>query len=182
MGPLLLFVLILALAFVLIAVHEAGHYVAGRMGGLPAGDMKLVLLAFPQHVALRDGEDWVSPVREIGRYVGVARRHLRSRAAAFGWVAGGMVAELAFTATVLGAAVALGYRAVGFWVACVSLGMYVVNVALMDLPWAWRYRCAAGDTSGLWQIAPVPAVIFSAVMVAGRVLLVVLAAEPVAAL
>jgi hypothetical protein len=66
---------------------------------------------------------------------------------------------------------------VAFWVACVSLGMYAINVALMDLPWALRYRCAAGDTSGLWQIAPVQTAIFSAVMVASRVLLVVLSAD-----
>ena len=52
--------------------------------------------------------------------------------------------------------------------------MYAINVGFMDLPWALRYRSAAGDTSGLWQLAPVPAVIFSAVMVASRILLVVL--------
>jgi hypothetical protein len=38
-----------------------------------------------------------------------------------------------------------------------------------------------GDTSGLWQIAPVPAVLFSAVMVIGRALLLVVSAEPNAA-
>lgn len=172
MEALFLFVLILALVFVLIVVHEAGHYAAGWMGGLPAGDMKVVLWAFPQHVALRDGDEWVSPVRDIGRYIEVTRRHLRSRAAAFGWVGGGMLFELAFTAVVWGTAQALGYRDVAFWVACVSLGMYGINVALMDLPWALRYRCAAGDTSGLWQIAPVPTLLFSAAMLAGRVLLV----------
>ena len=52
--------------------------------------------------------------------------------------------------------------------------MYAVNVGFMDLPWALRHRCAAGDTSGLWQIAPVPAVVFSGVMVASRVMLIVL--------
>ena len=73
------------------------------------------------------------------------------------------------------------YRGVAFWVAGVSLAMYAINVGLMDLPWALRYRCAVGDTSGLWQIAPVPAVIFSALMVTSRVLLVVLSAEPAVA-
>lgn len=178
MGELLLFVLILSLVFVLIVVHEAGHYFAGLMSGLPAGDMKLVLLAFPQHVALRDGGEWVSPVRDIDRYVAVSTRHLRSRAAAFWWVAGGLVFELIFAAVACGVALALGYRTVAFWVACISLGMYAINVGLMDLPWALRYRHAAGDTSGLWQIAPVPAVIFSIVMVVSRVLLLVLIAYP----
>ena len=175
MGALLLFVLILALVGVLIAVHEAGHFVVGWMGGLPAGDMKLVLLTFPQHVALRNGDEWVSPVRDIRRYVEVSRRHLRSRATAFWWVAGGMAFELAFAAAAWGVALAMGYQAAGFWLACVSLCMYAINVVLMDLPWALRYRCAAGDTSGMWQIAPMPAVLFSAAMLAGRVLLVVAA-------
>jgi hypothetical protein len=69
MGFLLVFLLILVLVFVLIAVHEAGHYLAGLMGGIPARDMRLVLFAFPQHVALRDGQEWVSPVRDIHRYL-----------------------------------------------------------------------------------------------------------------
>jgi hypothetical protein len=29
-----------------------------------------------------------------------------------------------------------GYHVAAFWVACVSLAMYAINVGLMDLPWA----------------------------------------------
>jgi hypothetical protein len=181
MGFVLLFFLILALVFVLIVVHESGHYFAGLVGGIPARNMRLVLFAFPQHVAVRDGDEWVSPVRDIDRYIEVTRRHLSSRAAAFRWVAGGMTLELAFTTGLWGAAMGAGYRGAAFCTAGVSLAMYAFNVGLMDLPLALRYRCAAGDTSGLWQIAPVPAVLFSAVMVASRVLLLVLSAELAAA-
>src|SRR5262245_47907700 len=130
MGPLLLFLLIIVLVFAMIAVHEAGHYLAGLMGGLPARDMKLMLFAFPQHVALRDGDEWVSPVRDIVRYVDITRRHFATRAAAFWWVAGGMVSELAFTTSVWTAAIASGYPRVALCVACLSLGMYVINVGL----------------------------------------------------
>jgi hypothetical protein len=70
----------------------------------------------------------------------------------------------------------LSHRATASRLACVSLAMYAINVGLMDLPWALRYRCAVGDTSGLWQIAPIQAVIFTGVMVASRVLLVVFSA------
>jgi hypothetical protein len=173
---LLLFLLIAGLVVVLIAVHETGHYLAGWLEGIPARDMKLVLFAFPQHVAVRDGDDWVSPVADIARYIEVTARHLRTRGAAFRWVAGGMVLELAFTTALWAAAMGTGYPGVALTAACISLGMYAINVGLMDLPWAVRYRCAAGDTSGLWQIAPVPAVIFSAVMVASRVTLILLSA------
>jgi hypothetical protein len=176
MGPFLLFLLILALVFVLIAVHEAGHYLAGLLGGIPARDMRVVLLAFPQHVALRDGQEWVSPVRDIHRYIAITQRYFSSKWVAFRWVAGGMVVELAFVACLWVAALCGGYRTAALWTACVSLSMYAVNVGLMDLPWALRYRCAIGDTSGLWQIAPVSAVIFSIVMLVSRILLVVFSA------
>lgn len=176
MGPLLLFFLILLLVFVLIVVHESGHYLAGLLSGIPAGDMRLVLFRFPQHVAVRDGDDWVSPVKEIHRYIEVTSRHFRSRGAAFCWVAGGMTLELAFTLAIWAAAWSAGYAGFAFWAAFVSLGMYIINVGFMDLPWAIRYRCAAGDTSGLWQIAPAPAVLFSAVMAAARVALIVFSA------
>ena len=182
MGFVLVFFLILALVFVLIVVHEAGHYLAGWAGGIPPRDMRLVLLAFPQHVAVRDGDVWVSPVRDIRRYIETTRRHLTTRAAAFGWVAGGMALESVFIAVLWGAAMWAGCYGVAFWAAVVSLAMYAINVGIMDLPWALRYRCAVGDTPGLWQIAPVPAVLFSAVMVIGRALMVVVSAEPNAAL
>jgi hypothetical protein len=176
MGPLLLFILILVWVFALIVVHETGHFILGWIGGIPARDMKLRLLTFPQHVALRDGAEWVSPVRDIRRYVDVTRRHFRSRAAAFAWVAGGMALELLWTGAVCAVALLAGYRELAFVAACVSFGMYAINVLFMDLPWALRYRTAAGDTSGLWEIAPWPAVIFSVAMVAGRVLLVAMCA------
>lgn len=172
MDYLLVFFLIAVLGFLMIVVHEAGHYLAGVAAGIPARDMKLVLLRFPQHVAVRDGEKWVSPVSDMERYISVTRNHLRSRKAAFLWVAGGMVSELAFTGAFWRVAVWLGYPAVAFWAACVSLSMYAVNVGLMDLPLAVRYRHVAGDTSGLWHIAPVSAIFFSALMVGCRVLLI----------
>jgi len=173
MGPLLLSILILVWVFMLIVVHETGHFILGWVGGLPARDMKLRLITFPQHVALRDGAEWVSPIRDIRRYVAVTRRHFHTRAAAFAWVAGGMMLELLWTGAVCGAVLFAGYRPIAFWFAVISLGMYAINVGLMDLPWALRYRMAAGDTSGLWEIAPLPAVIFSLAMVASRILLVV---------
>ena len=93
-----------------------------------------------------------------------------------------MALESVFIAVIWGAAMWAGCHGVAFWAAVVSLAMYAINVGIMDLPWALRYRCAVGDTSGLWQIAPVPAVLFSAVMVIGRALMVVVSAEPNAAL
>jgi hypothetical protein len=171
-----LILLPIVIAFALIAVHETGHYLAGWLGGIPAGDMRIVLLAFPQHVALRDGDSWVSPVHDIERYVGITYRHFGSRRAAFGWVAGGMVVELIVTGLICLVASLSDWRGLAFWVACMSLGLYIVNVFLMNVPWAIRYSTAAGDTSGLWQIAKLPAVIVSLAMFGSRVALVALTA------
>ena len=147
MAPLILFLFILVLVFVLIVVHEIGHYLAGWLAGIPAGDMRLVLFSFPQHVALRDGGEWVCPVRNIHRYIDVSRRHFNSRLAAFCWVAGGMALELAFAAAIWGVAFASGLRSLALVVSCVSLGMYAINVCIIDLPWALLYRCSVRDTS-----------------------------------
>ena len=118
--------LVLAIVFTLIAVHEAGHFLAGMVAGIPAHDMRIVLLAFPQHVALRDGDRWVSPIRDIERFITVSRHHLASRGAAFLWVAGGMVFELIVTALACLASISVGWRGVAFWVACLSLSMYLI--------------------------------------------------------
>jgi hypothetical protein len=168
--------LILVIDFSSIAVHESGHYLAGIIAGIPARDMRIVLLAFPQHVALRGGDLWVSPVRDIERFITISRRHLASRSAAFLWVAGGMGFELIVTAVVCLASIRLGWGGLAFWVACLSLSMYLINVCLMDLPMAFLYRHAVGDTSGLWQIAKILAALTSVAMVAGRVGLVAWAA------
>lgn len=61
----------LALVFTMIAIHETGHYLAGLTAGIPASVMKIRLFTFPQHVALRDGDLWVSPVANIERYIAV---------------------------------------------------------------------------------------------------------------
>ena len=46
--------------------------------------------------------------------------------------------------------------------------MYLVNVFLMDVPWALIYKHAFGDTSGLWTISRVPAVLLTVAMLAIR--------------
>lgn len=166
------FLLAPALVFVLIAVHERGHYVAGLTAGIPSGAMKIRLWTFPQHVALRDGDCWVSPVKDIAHFIVVSRRYLATRAAAFRWVAGGLVAETGFTILVCILAVQLGLPTVAFWAAVISLAMYVINVLLMDVPWALIRGHPLGDTSGLWEIARLPALVVTILMLVMRLALV----------
>jgi hypothetical protein len=166
------FFLVPTLVFALIAVHETGHYIAGLTAGIPATAMKIRLLTFPQHVALRDGDRSVSPVKEIEHFVEVSRRYLSTRTAAFRWVAGGLIAETGFTTIVSVLAVQFGWLTVAFWTAVISLAMYLFNVVLMDIPWAVIRRHAFGDTSGLWEISRLPASIVTFLMLAIRLSLV----------
>lgn len=164
--------MMIVLVFVLIGVHEAGHYLAGLTAGIPASEMRMRLFAFPQHVALRDEGAWISPITNIERYVDVSRRYLTTRSAAFRYVAGGMVVETVFTAFVCLTALQLDWRFLAFWIAAISLGMYLINVLLMDVPWALIRGHAIGDTSGLWTIAKVPTALLTLLMLADRICLV----------
>ena len=162
----------LALVFTMIAVHEAGHYFAGLTAGIPANVMKIRLFAFPQHVALRDGDSWISPVANIERYIAVSSRYLSTRAAAFRWVAGGMVVGELFSVLVCLTAFQLGWTFLAFWTAVMSLAMYLINVLLMDLPWALLRGTPAGDTSGLWMIAKLPAALLTIIILLVDIFLV----------
>ena len=175
MTYLIIFLLAMALVFAMIAVHETGHYLAGLTAGIPARDMKIVLLAFPQHVALRDGDTWVSPVRDIARYIEVSRRYFATRWAAFRYVAGGIVVGTVFSAALCVCAMLLGQDGLAVWVAYFSLAMYLINMLLMDIPCAVYYGHAVGDTSGLWQIAKLPTVALTILVLSVYVLIIVFA-------
>ena len=75
--------------FGLITVHEFGHFLAGWAGGIPAGDMRVRLLTFPQHVALRFQDRWVSPF-ELDPYLATMSRHLVTTPRLFLYTAGGL--------------------------------------------------------------------------------------------
>ena len=166
------FVLVPIAVFALIAIHEMGHYAAGLTAGIPAKVMRIRLLTFPQHVALWDGERWVSPIKEMEHFIEVSRRYLGTRSAAFRWVVGGLIAETGFTIIACILAVQLGWQSVAFWIAITSLAMYLINVVLMDIPWAMIYGHVFGDTSGLWGISRLPALVVTAFMLAIRLVLV----------
>jgi hypothetical protein len=77
----------IVLLLVLIAVHKFGHWLTGRVVGIPAGMMKIRLLTFPQQVVLRDGERWVS-VSTYDRYNLLLMKFVPSRGGRFLYVVG----------------------------------------------------------------------------------------------
>ena len=156
----LIFVANAVCVFVLIAVHEVGHFLAGWAGGIPLSGMRIRLLTFPQHVALRDGVEWVSPVQDLQRYVAVMQRHLGSGVRLFLYTAGGLIVGTVFTVAAVVLAKMTGLSGVATMVAAQSLGMGWIYVFVMDLPQALRRGYPAGDISGMWSISKSPTVLF----------------------
>jgi hypothetical protein len=80
--------------------------------------------------------------------------------------------ETGFTATLCIVAAQFGWLSVAFWTAFISLAMYLINVLVMEIPWALIRGHAFGDTSGLWEISRVSAVFLTFSMLAIRLILV----------
>jgi hypothetical protein len=135
----LIFLANAACILVLIAVHETGHFLAGWAGGIPVGEMRIRLLTFPQHVALRDGEEWVSPVRDLERYVAIMQRHLGSGARLFLYTAGGMLLGTVFAVAASVLAKEAGFSGMAIMIAAQSLGMgWMLSNAAWPRPWHKR--------------------------------------------
>lgn len=156
--------------FVLIAVHETGHFLAGWAGGIPARDMRIRLFSFPQHVDLRDGDEWVSPVLDLPRFVEIQKRHFTTLARAYLFVSGGLLTETVFAVVAVTAFMAAGWRSLAFLVALSTFCLNATYLAL-DAPAAIVRRKAFGDFSGLWTLARVPTVLLVAGLLTFRVLL-----------
>ena len=153
-----------AAVFAMIALHECGHFFAGMAAGIPADQMKIRLLVFPQHVALRDGEDWLSPT-DYHRYVSRSQAILKDRKGLIAYVSGGLLVE---TTTFI-----------GFVWMCRALDMpYLwqvpLTIALASLPMTYlvadilasgRARHPCGDFSGLWKISRPSAALVTAVVI-----------------
>jgi hypothetical protein len=143
---------------VLIVVHECGHYAAGWIGGIPLSEMRIRLLTFPQHVALRSEGRWVGP-HELEPYLATMFRYLTTTPRLYLYTAGGFVSETLFTVIATVLLVQFGLSKLALLIAAMSLGMNLIAILLLDLPLAWRLGHPAGDVSGLWALAKLPTVL-----------------------
>ncbi len=157
METLYLFAFYCGWFFVLISVHEFGHYLFGLLVGIPANIMRIRLLSFPQHVVLRDGEKWISPVKQMDRYIELIWHHLKSAKRVWFYVAGGILLETLFTIVVGLVLLVVGHDKIA-WV-LVGFSLFLL------LPWLVIDTIAilrgrvAGDLSGLWGLARIPTVV-----------------------
>ncbi len=164
------------LLFVLIAVHECGHWVFGRIAGLPAGRMRIRLFMFPQQVVLRDepAGSWVS-VSEFERYWGILAASVPSKRGQFLYVVGGFVFETVFLAALIAGLLAMDYRMYALVAVGVSLMMYVIYLLAMDLPQSKALGKPWGDTTILISLARGPGLATAALMIATRFALLIVA-------
>lgn len=157
--------------FVLIAVHEFGHYLAGWIGGIPARNMRIRMFVFPQRVDLRCEDHWVSPYdREL--FLSTAWGYLKTTPRFYLYSSGGLLIETLFAVIAVAVFTHFGYRAPAILVAITSLCIILGIVLVLDLPLAWFRGHPVGDVSGLWALAKFPTVVLMLVLLTVRSLLV----------
>lgn len=162
-----------ALVFVLIVVHECGHWLMGRVAGIPARAMKIRLFTFPQRVDLRDGRELIS-VKSFDRYNSLLLKYVHSQGGRFLFFVGGFLFETCFLI-----AFTMLLATNGFWLYAivapgVSLLMYLIYLFVMDIPQARSSQRPYGDTTLLYSLTPAGGVAVAGFMIGVRVLLMLI--------
>lgn len=153
--------------YAIIIVHEVGHYLAGLLIGIPRREMKIELRKFPQHVALRDGEKWISPM-ETGRYTELAERFMPTVPKALIFVAGGFVVET--LSLLFWVALRLPHYHTVIILALTMTLLYLIADVILFL----RTRQASMDFSALYSISPLWGGILVALIVGSQLLILTL--------
>jgi hypothetical protein len=166
---ILIDILIFALGFfVLIAVHEWGHFAAGWAGGIPARNMRVRLFTFPQHVVLRNGDHWVSPF-EFEAYLATMWAYLKTTPKVYLYTVGGLLAETLFSVGAFVMFVECGRPKWAFLIAFMSCCLFAGAVLMLDVVLAMLRGHACGDISGMWAMAKVPTALIFMALAAVRV-------------
>ena len=150
-----------ACVFVLIVVHESGHFLAGLVGGIPARDMRIRLFS----VVLRSEDRWVAPAN-IEEYVDVVWRYLETKSRVYLYVSGGLLLETVFTISISIALILFGWLKMALVIVGLSLVMFLLWL-IIDMISILRGRIV-GDLSGLWGLAQIPTAILVVLFLAAR--------------
>jgi hypothetical protein len=140
----------LAVFAVIIVVHELGHYFAGWAAGIPRRHMRVCLWSFPQHVALRSANGWVSP-KTLDQYIATMCEYLPATRSMFLYVAGGFALETVFTVFLGFSMTAAGFRKPAYVIVLLST-FGVLWWLILDSLMILRGR-NSGDFSGLWALS-----------------------------
>ena len=149
----------LLLVWVVLFVHELGHYYTGRqIVGIPAADIKLVSPLFPRYVALRDDNEWVSPM-EFERYRTCYERYDPAYEHLERYVAGGEIIQALVVVPAAVALALLGFDGLAGALLFISILTTLVYV-VYDAIWSRYSGSPSGDYSALWVVSPrIPALL-----------------------
>jgi hypothetical protein len=148
---------------IVVYVHEWGHYAVGRWWlDIPASEIRIVMTDFPQHVSLRDGEEWLSP--EDPRYDEVYQQydpgHDRAQVWLFNvYTAGGVVLQAVAVVAIAGGLLVAGEAAIAELFLEISALMIAGYVALDFGSSVLGDGQFTGDFTGHWNHSPVGTVL-----------------------
>ncbi len=122
------------------------------MLGVPGDCIRVELAGNPPHVALRDGDVWLSPMDES--YADVFQRYRGGLAAAWAYIAGGSVGESVFAATLIVGFTFTGADEVAVVLAWATAALFVAYLTA-DLVASLIRKAVSGDWSAMYAVQPV---------------------------
>jgi hypothetical protein len=162
----------IVLAFILISIHEVGHWIMGIIAGIPYQKMKIRLLTFPQQVVLKDEKDWVS-VSDFDRYHSILNYYVPTPKGKYLYVSGGFLFETVFL--VIFSTILWEYN-YGLYAAVangLSLMMFIIYLFAMDIPTSKSLNKPWGDTTILFSLTKNLTIIIVSIMILIRIALVI---------
>lgn len=161
-----IFLTCLAAVFVVIAFHECGHYLAGAASGIPWSAMKIRLLTFPQHVALRSNDQWLHPQRDYEKYAAASMDFLKDRTRAGLYVSSGLLSQ-----TFAFACIAFGLGTLGIphvWLTPILATLTSMPCVYLcfDLLASRSNGRPCGDFTFLWKISPIASLALTSFVIA----------------
>lgn len=150
LGGLLVFFLIGA---VVIFSHKVGHYLTGRwLVGIPQSDIKLVVAALPQYVALRNADQWATPTN-FESYLTAYHQHDPDLRHIVPFLAAGELTQTAGVIGIAGLAVLTNVPVVAQSAVLASLLLTSYHL-FSDFGLNLHLGHPTGDFSGLWTHSP----------------------------
>jgi hypothetical protein len=157
--------------FLLVVIHEFGHYAAGLLVGVPARSMQIRIFTYPPHVELKDADAWVPPWN-YARYSTLAQRYVKKRRDAVFIISAGLLLQTVVFAAFVALLVALGKSRSYLLPITIAVLAWPVWYFCLDWTLTLRHGAPSGDYSSLWMVSPLASVLVTAFVISTHVGLV----------
>lgn len=152
-GLIILFVCLMAI-FLIIIIHECGHFLAGIIFGIPFKHIKICLFTIPQCVALKDGDNWLMP-KDRERFVSKQKELLKNKLGSIFFVAGGLILQTTvFSLVIMGLMIFGVAHSIGILrPITIAITSQLFLYLLIDLRKSNYTKSYWGDFTGLLKIS-----------------------------